>query len=149
MKKQLNEIKRMQQLAGILKEEQSNSSDPVKDYVLPKFKYEEDDFNEHYGAYGDLDDLMDDGEYHEEAYFNPTPEEEKIIRNLAAKSDKSQNGSYESFIKKYPFTMNPELGIEWTETLHVDSYDEGSDVQIYVQRSIPFNEKVKKWWETL
>jgi len=34
MKKQLNEIRRMQQLAGLLKEEQSDSSDPIKDYIL-------------------------------------------------------------------------------------------------------------------
>jgi hypothetical protein len=143
MKTQLNELKRMQQLAGILKEEQSNISDPVKNYILSKFKYNDEDFDQNYNADSGLDDLMREGKYVEEAYFSPTPEEQQTINKLIAQSGNSQDQEF--FIKKYPFTDNPALGIEWTETLHIE---ENGD-RIYVQRSIPFNEEVKKWWETL
>ena len=143
MKTQINEIKRMQQLAGILKEEQINISDPVKNYILSKFTYSDEDFYENYNADSGLDDLVREGEYHEYADFSPTPEEQQTINKLISQSGNSQDQEF--FIKKYPFTDNPALGIEWTETLHIE---ENGD-RIYVQRSIPFNEEVKKWWETL
>lgn len=139
----LNEqFRRMQVLAGLLKEEQSNSSD-LKNYILSKFKYNDEDFNQNYNADSGLDDLMGEGEYHEEVYFSPTPEEQQTINKLISQSGNSQDQKF--FIKKYPFTDNPALGIEWTETLHIE---ENGD-RIYVQRSIPFNEEVRNWWETL
>jgi hypothetical protein len=126
-----------------IEEAQSNSSSPVKNYILSKFKYNDEDFDQNYNADSGLDDLMREGEYVEEAYFSPTSEEQQMIDKLIAQSGNSQDQEF--FIKKYPFTDNPALGIEWTETLHVD--EDGSN--IYVKRSIPFNEDVKKYFETL
>lgn len=142
MKKQpLNEIKRMQQLAGILKE--NDNSDTLKNYILSRFKYSDRDFDQNYNADSGLDDLMREGEYSEQAPFIPTPQEQQAIDKLLAQSGNSQDQEF--FLGTKPFTDNPELGIEWTETLHID--DNGSN--IYVERTIPFDENVRDWWETL
>lgn len=157
-----------EEIHKVLSEIKVEKPTDIKNYILKNFQnYNEEDFTESYNADSGLNDLVSAGSYNEFISFdddNPNTSED-FYKNLlmmikASPETKRLNGLdlYEKswVLDKYPFS---DSGKNWTESLKVYIQIPEKEYDVYkvfasnyaqeieIERSVPFDEEMKEWWE--